>query len=113
MWSATPAPGRAAEIHADVDALRLIDLGQHLLGGLGQHGHLHEFVARQRRGRGEMAPRHDQQVAGVVGEEIEDDEGGVALMHDERRGLGIACALQNTQPCGRRCASHRRDADEA
>ena len=75
--------GGPAEVHADVDALRRKGLGQHALRQLRQQRHLGQLVARQRRQRGDVALRHHHQVAGVVGEHVEDDVGERAFVDDQ------------------------------
>ena len=80
--------GGLAQVHAEIDAVRAIELGEDAFHALGKIGHL------VRRGRGQgrkarfMRVRNDHDVAGGVGKCVEADKAGVAAVDDVRCGVG-------------------------
>ena len=85
--SSTPAPGRLAEIDADVDALRLVGLASARFShSCVRSRHLVQLVGVSDASDGRVPVRHHHQVAVVVGIEIEDDVAGRAV---RRRSSGV------------------------
>ena len=74
---------RLAEIDPDIDAVRRVGLDERLLAERLQVGHLVPLDVRQRRQRGRVPVRHDQQMPVVIRIEIEDDETGFPFVDDE------------------------------
>jgi hypothetical protein len=77
--------GRLPEIDPHVDPMRAVRVGQRKLGAPRQIDQLAEFFVRRSGQRGDVAIRHDQQVAVVVRIQVEDDVAGLTAKDDERR----------------------------
>ena len=76
--------GGAANVHAQIHAVRLIGCGEGFLDALRE---LHHFIECGRGAGGELGDvrvGNDHDVAGCVGIAIENDEAVIAAMDDER-----------------------------
>src|SRR5699024_3245978 len=83
-----PRPGHATEIHADVEPLGVVGLGEGANGGLGHGGTFDGLLLVQGSVLVHVAVGTHQQVAAVVGVEVEHRISGLAPAHHEPFGIG-------------------------
>ena len=81
--------GGLAEIQPHVEAVRMIDRGQRLLGALRERHELRELRIGEIRQPADMPVRHDHEMAVVVRILVQQDERPLPAMNDERLGVEV------------------------